>query len=90
MPPSVAERNRLLRWGIERGLEIVSEASRSIPEDLKSKYPATPWRRIADFGNRLRHAYHDVDTVAVWKIVQQDLDDLKKVVLQMKTGLGAQ
>lgn len=69
-------------------MEIVSEASRSIPEELKSKYPVMPWRQIADFGNRLRHAYHDVDAQIVWKILKQDLDDLQDVVVLMKSRLG--
>lgn len=86
------ERNRVLRWGIERALEIISEASRGIPADLKAKYSTTPWRQIADLGNRLRHAYHDVDTLIVWNIVQQDLHNLQEVVLLMKSDLeeGAQ
>jgi uncharacterized protein with HEPN domain len=82
------ERNRILRWGTERALEIVSEASRSIPEDPKAQYSITPWRQIADFGNRLRHAYRDVDTLIVWKILQQDLDNLRNAAILMKSNLG--
>jgi uncharacterized protein with HEPN domain len=82
------EKNRILRWGIERGLEIVSEASRSIPEELKAMHPATPWRSVADFGNRLRHAYHDVDLLIVWKILQNDLISLRETVLLLKAKQG--
>ena len=79
------EQDRTLRWAVERGLEIISEASRSIPENLKSRYSDLPWRRIADLGNRLRHAYNQVDGLIVWKIVTEDLDELQSVVTLMKT-----
>lgn len=81
------EQNRTLRWAVERGLEIISEASRSIPEDLKARYSDLPWRRIADLGNRLRHAYHQVDGLIVWKILTEDLDELQGVMTLMKAGL---
>jgi uncharacterized protein with HEPN domain len=48
----------MLRLAVERLFEIISEASRFIPEDLKAKSANIPWRRIADLGNWLRHAYH--------------------------------
>ncbi len=82
------EQDRTLRWAAERGLEIISEASRSIPEDIKTKYSDLPWRRIADLGNRLRHAYHQVDSLIVWKILTDDLGELQRVMTLMKTGLG--
>jgi uncharacterized protein with HEPN domain len=50
-----------LRRATERGLEIVSEASRSIPAELQGLHPDIPWRQIADLGNLLRHEYQHVD-----------------------------
>jgi len=45
-------------WGmqraVERGLEIISEASRHLPPDLTVLAPETPWRQIAAIGNLLR------------------------------------
>jgi len=49
-------RDRFRQLGIERCLEIISEASRCVPDDIKLRYSEVPWRRIADIGNRLRHA----------------------------------
>lgn len=50
-----------LRRATERGIEIISEASRHIPADMKARYPATPWQDIASIGNLLRHEYAKVD-----------------------------
>lgn len=46
---------------LERGFEILSEASRGIPDDLKSNEPSIPWRNIAGIGNVLRHDYDGVE-----------------------------
>jgi uncharacterized protein with HEPN domain len=47
--------DRRKRWQVERGLEIVSEASRHLPEEMKVRHPEIPWRKVAGIGNVLRH-----------------------------------
>ena len=76
--------DRLLRLGVERCLEIISEASRHIPDNAKSRHPQIPWRRVADIGNRLRHAYHDTDSALLWQIATTDLGELKRSVQSMQ------
>lgn len=49
--------DKVAKAAFERFLEILSEASRHIPENLKVTRPDIPWRRISDIGNHLRHAY---------------------------------
>lgn len=49
------EHDRRRRWLVERGLEIISEASRRLPADLRARYPAIPWPKVAGIGNVLRH-----------------------------------
>lgn len=67
----------------ERFLEIISEASRYIPEDLKRQHPEIPWRQIADIGNWLRHAYQQVDVDILWAIHRKDLDALRTAIRAM-------
>jgi uncharacterized protein with HEPN domain len=45
----------LLRHGVQRGVEIVSEAARRIPPELQSRQPQIPWAQIMGIGNVLRH-----------------------------------
>jgi uncharacterized protein with HEPN domain len=73
----------MLRLAVERLFEIISEASRFIPEDLKAKSANIPWRRIADLGNWLRHAYHRVDADILWNIAENDLELLRRFVEQI-------
>ena len=75
--------DRVLRAAFERFLEILSEASRHIPPELKEMAPDTPWRRIGDIGNHLRHAYQRVDAELLWHLhADGSLADLRSVVAE--------
>ncbi|MBM3952044.1 MAG: DUF86 domain-containing protein [Rhodospirillales bacterium] len=50
-----------MRRATERGIEIISEASRHLPSETKARFPAIPWPEIAAIGNLLRHEYAKVD-----------------------------
>lgn len=58
---------------VERCLEIISEASRRLPEDAKKRHPEIPWQKVAGIGNILRHDYENVIPDALWKLAQDDL-----------------
>jgi uncharacterized protein with HEPN domain len=68
------------RMATERFLEIVCEASRSVPDNVKREGQGIDWQKMIDFGNRLRHAYHATDVNIVWDIVQNYLPPLKSFV----------
>ncbi len=73
----------LVRRGIERCVEIISEASRHVPEGRKAAHPQIPWRNVADIGNVLRHGYRVVDQGIIWGVVQEHLPPLKAAVEAM-------
>jgi uncharacterized protein with HEPN domain len=56
-----------LRYAVVRALEIVSEATRHIPEAIKRRYPHLDWRQVADAGNIYRHVYDQLDWPRVWR-----------------------
>jgi uncharacterized protein with HEPN domain len=70
----------IVRLAVERSLEIISEASRFIPDDRKAKDPDINWRALSDLGNWLRHAYHRTDVDLLWSMVEDDLEPLNKFV----------
>ena len=72
--------SRLHFFATTRALEIVSEASRRLPDSFREKHPALPWRAIRDAGNMYRHSYDNVVEAIVWKTVQEDLAPLLAVV----------
>ena len=65
------------QWIVQRGIEIVSEASRRLPDTLKARHPNIPWQRIAAMGNILRHEYRQVSPPLLWEVVQHHLAPLE-------------
>ena len=72
-----------LRFATQRGIEIVSEASRRIPAHLTAGQPEVPGPDIAALGNLLRHGYDSLDHRVIWGVVENDLPALKAAVERM-------
>jgi uncharacterized protein with HEPN domain len=72
------DRDRL--YIVVRCLEIISEATRRVSEDIKARHSQIPWRRIADAGNVYRHEYDSLDSKLVWDTVTVALPPLRQVV----------
>jgi uncharacterized protein with HEPN domain len=60
------------RWLVERGVEIISEASRHLTDELKARHPEIPWPKVAGIGNVLRHDYESIAAPVMWKLVQDE------------------
>jgi uncharacterized protein with HEPN domain len=67
-------------YAVTRCLEIISEASRRLPADLKARHPQMAWRQMAAAGNVYRHDYEDVLAQLVWDTVQRALPPLRAVI----------
>ena len=70
---------------VTRCLEVISEATRRLPDDLKARYPDLPWRDIADAGNIYRHEY---DNVAADFVYQTTTRDLTAILLMARSELA--
>jgi uncharacterized protein with HEPN domain len=79
MPLDTFEADWRAQWLVERGVEIVSEASRHLPDGLKERHPGIPWRRVAGIGNILRHDYGRVAAPVMWTLVRDSLPPLLAV-----------
>jgi uncharacterized protein with HEPN domain len=69
-------------YAVVRCLEIISEASRRLPEDLKARHPHIPWSDVAGAGSIYRHQYQTVSDDIVWHTVQHDLEPLRVAIIQ--------
>jgi uncharacterized protein with HEPN domain len=66
-----------LRWLVQRGIEVVSEASRAIPDELKDTEPDIPWPSVRGIGNVMRHEYDGLSDPIIWRVVTDELPRLK-------------
>lgn len=66
-------------YAVVRALEIVSEASRRLPSELKDRHPEIDWGAVAAAGNIYRHEYESVDERLIWHTVRHDLGGLRSV-----------
>jgi uncharacterized protein with HEPN domain len=81
--------DRPTRRAVERCVEIVSEASRRLPPDLKDRHPPIPWQKIAGIGNVLRHDYDVVNDATLWHAATVDLLPLKTAVAALLRKIEA-
>ncbi len=63
-----------------RKFEIIGEATKSLPEDLKEKYPEIPWREMAGFRDKLIHFYFGIKYELVWQAIKNRLPQLKLLI----------
>jgi len=65
---------------VVRALEVVGEAAKRIPQDLRMKHPELPWRGMMGMRDKVIHGYFGVDAEVVWRTVHEDLPPLRKAI----------
>lgn len=83
------KKNNLTVDGVVRNLEIIGEAAKNIPVNIKEKYTEIEWRKIAGLRDILAHEYFGIDLEVVWDIVENKLPILRNQIahiLNKKNG----
>jgi len=60
-----------------RNFEIIGEAAKNIPDDIKEQYPDVPWNEMYALRNRISHAYFGIDYEIIWDIITNYLSENK-------------
>jgi len=66
-----------LQRAFVRSLEIVGEAAKRIPADLRAEHPTIEWRAMSSMRNRLIHEYFGIDLDLAWEVVQNKIPPLR-------------
>ena len=78
-----------INFAVVRTLEIIGEAAKRIPEEIREKYPEIPWKSMSGMRDRIIHAYDSVDMEIVWEVVISDIPRIKpKIQHVLKDYLG--
>lgn len=76
-----------LRKAVVRSLEIIGEATKNIPTELKEKWPSVQWKNMAGMRDRLIHDYMGVNYILVWDVMINKIPELrlqiKKIIEQL-------
>jgi len=66
-----------LQDAVFRRLEVIGEAVKNVPTDLRDAHPDIPWKRVAGLRDVLIHQYFGVDAELTWQLVQESLPAFK-------------
>jgi uncharacterized protein with HEPN domain len=67
-------------YAVIRALEVIGEAAKHVPDNLRQKYPAVPWQDMAGMRDILIHAYFGVDIETVWLTVVDKILQIKPLI----------
>jgi uncharacterized protein with HEPN domain len=73
----------MLHDGILRNFQIIGEAAKKVPSDVRQKYPEIPWQRMADFRNVIVHDYDDLNAATIWRTIENDIPPLLQNIRAM-------
>lgn len=70
-------RDRKTINAVVRSLEVLGEAAKRIPDDLRAQWPDVPWKRMAGMRDKLIHEYFGVDLSIVWTVIKDELPPIR-------------
>ena len=70
-----------------RSLEVMGEAAKKIPSEMRNRYPEIPWKYIAGMRDKLIHEYHGVDLEIVWEVIEKEIPPLRPKLEKILTDL---
>ncbi len=74
-----------INFAVIRALEIIGEAAKRVPDEVRQNYTDIPWKAMAGMRDRIIHGYDNVDLQIVWDVVKRDIPDIKPIIVKILT-----
>ena len=81
-------RDETVRRAFVRSLEVIGEAAKQVPDELRSKYSYVEWRAMAGMRDRLIHGYFGVDYDIVWDVVVNKVPAMRQQIARIIQSEG--
>lgn len=82
------EKDQKTIFAVTRAVEIVGEASKQIPQDLRDNYNTVPWKEVAGMRDKMIHHYFGINLKILWNTIQNDFPDLKREIQQILNDIS--
>jgi uncharacterized protein with HEPN domain len=77
------ERDKRTRDAVVRNLEVIGEAAKNLPEEIRRAHPGINWKVVAGMRDRLIHEYFGISVRITWETVKNDLPSLELTVREI-------
>jgi uncharacterized protein with HEPN domain len=77
-------------YAVTRALEVIGEATKCIPRQVRERYPSLPWSEMAGMRDKLIHAYFGINRAIIWRTVRDDIPPLRPAVQRLLDDLAVE
>ena len=75
--------DRRTQDAVVRNFEVIGEATKNLPADLKARYPGVAWKQVAGLRDVMAHGYYRVDYELLWEIITTKIPGFKKDIAKI-------